>query len=74
MYSLRARTGMAIIVMVTLVPWAFAQQATTPTPQATPARTPDYVDFTGFKGKVFEVKHRDPRSLVDALRSARKRV
>jgi len=68
MYSLRARTGLVIIVMVTLVPWASAQQATTPAPQPTPARTPDYVDFTGFKGKVFEVKHRDPRSLVDALR------
>src|SRR5262245_43452377 len=37
----------------------------TPAPQA--ARGPDYVDFTGFKGKVFDVKYRDPRSLVMAL-------
>jgi len=68
MYSLRARTGMVIIAVFSLVPWAYPQQATTPAPQPTPARTPDYVDFSGFKGKVFEVKHRDPRSLIDALR------
>ena len=68
MFSLKARTGMAIIIAVSLAPWAIAQQATTPAPQATTPRTPDYVDFTGFKGKVFEVKNRDPRSLWDALR------
>ncbi len=28
---------------------------------------PQYVDFTGFKGKVLEVKNRDPRSLVSLL-------
>jgi len=69
MYSLRARTGMVIIAVFSMIPWAFAQQATTPAPQPTAARTPDYVDFSGFKGKVFEVKHRDPRSLVEALRA-----
>ena len=68
MFSLKARTGVAIIVAMSLAPWAIAQQATTPAPQPTTPRTPDYVDFTGFKGKVFEVKNRDPRSLLDALR------
>lgn len=28
---------------------------------------PQYVDFSGFKGKVLEVKNRDPRSLVSLL-------
>lgn len=72
MISFKARTAVVIIVAFSLVPWAFAQQptATTPTPAPQPAvaRTPDYVDFTGFKGKVFDVKHRDPRSLIEALR------
>ena len=67
MFSLKARTGVVIILTVCLAPWAFAQQPAT-TPQATQPRSPDYVDFTGFKGKVFEVKNRDPRSLLDALR------
>ena len=66
MFSLKARIGV-VILMLCLAPWEFAQQPAT-TPQATTARTPDYVDFTGFKGKVFEVKNRDPRSLLDALR------
>lgn len=30
-------------------------------------KDPQYVDFTGFKGKVLEVKNRDPRSLVSLL-------
>lgn len=68
MFSLKSRTVVVSIIALSLVPWVFAQQATTPAPQATPARTPDYVDHTGFKGKVFDVKHRDPRSLIDALR------
>jgi hypothetical protein len=69
MLSLKTRTAGAIIIALSLVPAAFAQQpATTPAPQASTSRGPDYVDFTGFKGKVFDVKYRDPRSLIDALR------
>lgn len=72
MISFKTRTTAAVIAAFSLVPWAFAQQpATTPTPapQPTAARGPDYVDFSGFKGKIFDVKHRDPRSLIDALRA-----
>jgi hypothetical protein len=47
---------------------AQSQATTPPAPVATPARTPDYVEFTGFNGKVFDVKYREPRVLVDALR------
>lgn len=72
MISHKARTAALIIAAFSFVPWAFAQQpATTPTPapQPTAARTPDYVDSSGFKGKVFDVRHRDPRSLIEALRA-----
>lgn len=71
MFSFRARTAVAISIALSLVPAAFSQQAQppqTPAPQATASRTPDYVDFTGFKGRVFDVKYREPRSLIDALR------
>ena len=36
-------------------------------PASNPQPQPQYVDFTGFKGKVLEVKNRDPRSLVSLL-------
>jgi type II/III secretion system protein len=72
MFLSKTRLATAAITVLSLVTAVFAQQAqpttTTPTPQPTAARGPDYVDSSGFKGKVFDVKHRDPRSLVDALR------
>ncbi|HEV8485121.1 MAG TPA: secretin N-terminal domain-containing protein [Blastocatellia bacterium] len=43
------------------------QPATAQTPAATP-RSPDYVEEKGFKGRVFEIKHRDPDSLAQVLR------
>jgi len=72
MFSLEARTAVAIGIALSLVPAAFSQQAQpaqTSAPQATASRAPDYVDFSGFKGKVFDVKHRDPRVLWEALRT-----
>jgi hypothetical protein len=59
-----------IIAALSLAPWVLAQQppATTPTPAPQAVRGPDYVDFTGFKGKVFDIKYREPRALVEALR------
>src|SRR5438128_6735107 len=72
MFSFRTRTAVAISIALSLVPAAFSQQAQpaqTPAAQATASRGPDYVDFTGFKGKVFDVKYRDPHSLIDALRA-----
>jgi hypothetical protein len=72
MFSFKARTAVAIGIALSLVPAAFsqkAQSAQTPAPQATASRAPDYVDFSGFKGKVFDVKHRDPHVLWEALRT-----
>lgn len=70
MFLSKARLTTGVLVVLSLVASVIAQQPTTPTPapQPTAARTPDYVDFSGFKGRVFDVKHRDPRSLLDALR------
>jgi type II secretory pathway component GspD/PulD (secretin) len=70
MFSIKARIATAIIITLSLVPATSGQQSQpTPSPAAAPAATgPEYVDFTGFKGKVFDVKYRDPRALVQALR------
>ena len=70
MIRLRAKVATATFVALSLVSSVFGQQAQTPAPAqaAAPApRGPDYVDFSGFKGKVFDVKHRDPRTLIQAL-------
>jgi hypothetical protein len=72
MFLSKPRIATGLIVVLSLVTAVFAQQPkaaqTTPAPQPAVARGSDYVDFTGFKGKVFDVKHRDPRSLIEALR------
>lgn len=74
MFSIKARIVTATLVTLSLVPAAFGQQSQpTPSPAAAPVAAPasvvpDYVDFSGFKGKVFDVKYRDPRALVGALR------
>lgn len=44
-------------------------QSQTPAPRAeAPApRGPDYVEEKGFKGRVFEIKHRNPSALINAI-------
>ena len=43
-------------------------QTTRPAPTPNPSpREPEYVEEKGFKGKVFDIKHRDPSSLARAL-------
>ena len=50
-------------------PTARPQPAVAQTPSASaPSRSPDYVEEKGFKGRVFEIKHRDPDSLASVLR------
>jgi hypothetical protein len=46
------------------------QTAQTPAPSAQPAvaKSPDYVEEKGFKGRVFELKYRDPASLQQVIR------
>jgi hypothetical protein len=68
MIRLKTKAATATLIALSLVSSVFGQQTTAPAQPAAPAqRGPDYVDFTGFKGKVFDVKHRDPRTLVQAL-------
>jgi hypothetical protein len=43
----------------------FGQEAKTPPPTA---KTPDFVEEKGFKGKIFEIKYRDPHGLLQVLR------
>jgi hypothetical protein len=45
----------------------FGQQAKTPTPAPSP-KAPDYVEEKGFKGKIFEIKYRDPYGLLQVVR------
>ncbi|MGE0132951.1 MAG: secretin N-terminal domain-containing protein [Blastocatellales bacterium] len=55
---------MAVIVfLLLLLPAVFAQQNQTQNKQS----DPQFVDFSGFKGKIFEIKNRDPRDLAKVL-------
>lgn len=69
MFSIKAKVAAAIIVTLSLVPVTLGQppQSTTPQAAAPAPRGPDYVENSGFKGKVFDVKYRDPRALMQAL-------
>src|SRR5436853_1686027 len=58
----RNRISVATAILLALAPIAFAQQSA---PQPKP---PEYVEEKGFKGKVFEVKHRDPDTLYNVLK------
>lgn len=59
MISTGRRILTVILLTMFLVPVAFGQQAQTPAPQ--------YVEEKGFKGRVFEVRHREPAALVQAI-------
>ncbi|HXG93785.1 MAG TPA: hypothetical protein VNN73_15680 [Blastocatellia bacterium] len=69
MVLIKTKLATAIVVTLSLALAAFGQQPqpAQPQPAPQPARESQYVDFTGFKGKVFDVKHRDPSALVRAL-------
>ena len=64
-----ALTGLSLVLALTLAPVTFGQEATTPnpSPKATP-KAPDYVEEKGFKGRVFEIKYRDPNGLLQVMR------
>src|SRR3984893_12416783 len=61
--------GLSLVTTLCLAPPAFAQEARTPTAQPAPtAKSPDYVEEKGFKGKIFEIKYRDPYGLLQVIR------
>lgn len=60
---------LSLITTLALAPMTFGQEASTPA--ASPAvamKGPDYVEEKGFKGKVFEIKYRDPVGLLQVIR------
>ena len=63
MFTNLIRIFTALILLSLLAILTLAQQNT---PQ-TANKDSNYVDFTGFKGKILEVKNRDPRDLVAIL-------
>ena len=69
--SLRSRiatatlSGLSLITTLAFAPATFGQEAKTTAPAA---KTPDYVEEKGFKGRIFEIKHRDPSGLIQVLR------
>ncbi len=63
------RKILAPVAAVALVAMsASAAQQQTPVATTASGQQNDYVESTGFKSRIFEVKHRDPASLVPVLR------
>jgi hypothetical protein len=56
----------ALFIVAAMVATALGQQAQTPTPKPEVAPKPpdDYVEMSGFKGKIFEIKYRDPGAVL----------
>ncbi len=64
MFSRSIKTAAAYMLVLLLATSAFGQQ---PQGQTPPKPDPQYVDFSGFKGKVIEVKNRDAFELARVL-------
>ncbi|HWO02907.1 MAG TPA: secretin N-terminal domain-containing protein [Blastocatellia bacterium] len=61
--------GLSFVTTSTLTPMAFGQDQTpTAAPSQPPAKAPEYVEDKGFKGRVFEIKYRDPYGLLQVIR------
>jgi len=69
-FATAALTGFSLVVTLALAPMTFGQETTTPTPKPSAAsKATDYVEEKGFKGKIFEIKYRDPVGLLLVIRS-----
>lgn len=67
MFSIKLIKLAAIILTLAFAPSALAQ-ATTPSPEQSAKQSPDPSVRLGLKNRVFEIKHRDPDSLLSVLR------
>jgi hypothetical protein len=65
MFSYKLRIIFVLALVLSFTSLAAAQEASAPQPTPQPD---NYVSHTNFKSRVFEVKNRDPDSLVSALR------
>lgn len=55
-----------VLMSLAVAPAAFGRQSQTPQP-AVAARGPDYVEEKGFKGRIFEIKYRDPMGIIRVI-------
>lgn len=63
--------GLSLVTTLTLAPASFGQDSQAPTAapsQPAVAKGPEYVEEKGFKGRVFEIKYRDPIGLLGVIR------
>jgi len=60
MRSIKPKILTAVFLTISLATVAFGQQAQAPGPQ--------FVEEKGFKGRVFELKHREPQEIVNVIR------
>lgn len=67
-FATAALIGLSLVLTLALAPMAFGQETTTPTPAAAAPKTTEYVQEKGFKGKIFEIKYRDPFGLLQVIR------
>ena len=62
--------GLSLITTLAIAPMSFGQgaQASPPAQAAPAAKGSDYVEEKGFKGRIFEIKYRDPVVLFQVVR------
>jgi hypothetical protein len=65
MIKTRATITTAFFLALSLVIPTYGQQSSQPAP--TPRHEPAYVDHKDFKGRIFEIKHREPRLLANLV-------
>jgi hypothetical protein len=66
--STATASGLALLITLLLAPMTYGQPAQTASAQpAVASRGPDYVEEKGFKGKIFEIKYRDPMGLIRVI-------
>ncbi|MGH9843591.1 MAG: secretin N-terminal domain-containing protein, partial [Blastocatellia bacterium] len=65
MFRKMVKTSILLILILSLGFTALAQQQQPSKPSSNDSQ---WVDFSGFKGKVFDIKNREPRDLVPTLR------
>jgi hypothetical protein len=67
-FATAALLGLSLVLTLALAPITFGQEAKTPAPTSVAAsKETDYVEEKGFKGKIFEIKYRDPFGLVQVI-------
>jgi hypothetical protein len=65
MFAKVVKTSAMLVLSLSLGFTALAQQQQPAKPAASESQ---WVDFTGFKGKIFDIKNREPRDLIPTLR------